>query len=66
MLQFREKQIGKRIVNMSFNIWSRIDEINRRDDTKKIDTSFNAEYLQPDIAVEGLFLYLKLRTSSFL
>ena len=36
VLQFREKQIGKRIVNMSFNIWSRIDEINRRDDTKKL------------------------------
>ena len=30
VLQFREKQIGIRIVNMSFNIWSRIDEINRR------------------------------------
>ena len=32
----------------------------QRKDTKKNETSFNAEYLQPDIAVEWLFLYLKL------
>lgn len=59
VVQFREKQIGKRIVNMSFNIWSRTDEINRRKgEIKKIEMSFNAEYLQPDIAVGRLFYIL--------
>ena len=59
VVQFREKQIGKRIVNVSFKIWSRIDEINtRKEEIKKIEISFNAEYLQPDIAVGRLFYIL--------
>ena len=59
VVQFREKQIGRRIVNVSFKIWSRIDEINRRkEEIKKIEISFNAEYLQPDIAVGRLFYIL--------